>query len=262
MASTAGVRMRATSSGSLPARRRADLAQYVRELAGIFQVSADTIRRDLDHLATRGVLTRAHGGAVPTGELATADTPLMNRRDTQREAKERIGRAAVRLVHDGETVIINGGTTALEAARALVGLRNLTIGTNNLLVPSEVPQEAVRDLYVLGGMCRIQSMVTVGPVGFTGTRGIRADVALIGVGGVSENGYSTSHLGEAQMMQQMIESANRVVILADSSKFGRHAFVHICALQDSDALVTNALPQTDLDEALREADVDIIVADS
>jgi DeoR/GlpR family transcriptional regulator of sugar metabolism len=186
----------------------------------------------------------------------------MNRRDTQREAKERIGRAAARLVENGETVIINGGTTALEAARALVGLRNLTIVTNNLLVPSEVPQDAVRDLYVLGGMCRIRSMVTIGPVGFTGTRGIRADVALIGVGGVSENGYSTSHLGEAQMMQQMIESASRVVILADASKFGRHAFVHICALGDSTALVTNALPQPDLDQALREADVDIIVAES
>ena len=262
--------MRVTSSGSLPARRRADLAQYVREpaqatvaeLAGIFQVSADTVRRDLDHLARHGVLTRTHGGAVPMEELATADTPLMNRRDTQREAKERIGRAAARLVENGETVIINGGTTALEAARALVGLRNLTIVTNNLLVPSEVPQDAVRDLYVLGGMCRIRSMVTIGPVGFTGTRGIRADVALIGVGGVSENGYSTSHLGEAQMMQQMIESASRVVILADASKFGRHAFVHICALEDSTALVTNALPQPDLDQALREADVDIIVAES
>jgi DeoR/GlpR family transcriptional regulator of sugar metabolism len=115
---------------------------------------------------------------------------------------------------------------------------------------------------VLGGMCRVPSMVTIGPVGFTGTRGIRADVALIGVGGVSENGYSTSHLGEAQMMQQMIVSASRVVILADSSKFGRHAFAHICALEDSTALVTNALPQPDLDQALREADVEMIVADS
>ena len=64
------------------------------------------------------------------------------------------------------------------------------------------------------------------------------------------------------MMQQMIESASRVVILADASKFGRHAFVHICALEDSTALVTNALPQPDLDQALREADVDIIVAES
>jgi len=262
--------MRLSSSVSLPARRRADLAQYVREhaqatvaeLAAMFQVSADTVRRDLDHLARRGVLTRTHGGAVPMGELATADTPLLNRRDTQRDAKERIGRAAVRLVDDGQTVIINGGTTALEAARALVGLRNLTIVTNNLLVPSEVPQDALRDLYVLGGMCRIPSMVTIGPVGFTGIRGIRADVALIGVGGISENGYSTSHLGEAQMMQQMIESASRVVILADASKFGRHAFVHIGALEDSDALVTNTLPQPDLEQALREADVDIIVADS
>src|SRR5258707_5517566 len=146
--------MRVTSSGSLPARRRADLAQYVREhaqatvaeLAGICQVSADTVRRVLAHGARHGVLTRTHGGAVPMAELATADTPLMNRRDTQREAKERIGRAAARLVENGETVIINGGTTALEAARALVGLRNLPILPNNLLVPSEVPQDSVREL--------------------------------------------------------------------------------------------------------------------
>src|SRR5260370_42353663 len=94
--------MRVTSSGSLPARRRADLAQYVREhaqatvaeLAGIFQVSADTVRRDLDHLARHGVLTRTHGGAVPMEEPATADTPLMNRRDTQPGATARLRRGA------------------------------------------------------------------------------------------------------------------------------------------------------------------------
>src|SRR2546425_3950477 len=139
-----------TSSGSLPARRRADLAQYVREhaqatvaeLAGIFQVSADTVRRDLDHLARHGVLTRTHGGAVPMEELATADTPLMNRRDTQREAKERIGRAAARLVENGETVIINGGTTALEGARAGVGGRKLTNVTDKLVLPAQGPQGA------------------------------------------------------------------------------------------------------------------------
>src|SRR5260221_1132112 len=113
--------MRVPCSGSLAARRRADLAQYVREhaqatvaeLAGIFQVSADTVRRDLDHLARHGVLTRTHGGAVPMAELATADTPLMNRRDTQREAKERIGRAAARLGENGGSVIIKCGNTAL-----------------------------------------------------------------------------------------------------------------------------------------------------
>src|SRR5260221_11961711 len=130
--------MRVTSSGSLPARRRADLAQYVREHAqatgaepaGIFQVSADTVRRDLDPLARHGVLTRTHGGAVPMEELATADTPLMNRRDTQREAKERIGRAAARLVENGETVIINGGTTPPQAPPAPRGAPTPTHGTD------------------------------------------------------------------------------------------------------------------------------------
>src|SRR3982074_2523801 len=95
--------MRVTSSGSLPPRRRADLAQYVREhaqatvaeLAGIFQVSADTVRRDLDHLARRGVLTRTHGGAMPMEVLATADTPLMNPRATPGPTTDAIGAARV-----------------------------------------------------------------------------------------------------------------------------------------------------------------------
>jgi len=254
----------------LPGRRRADLACYVRdhaqatvrELAEAFQVSPDTIRRDLDHLAERGVLTRTHGGAVPLGVLATADAPLASRRSVRREAKERIGRATAHLIHDRETVILNGGTTALEVARSLGGLRDLTLVTNNLLVPAEVSSGSVRDLYVLGGTCRVPSMVTIGPVGFTGTGGIRADVAIIGVSGVSANGYSTTHLAEAQMMQEMIASAARVVILADSAKFGRTAFVHICPLEEASTLVTDAMPHPDLAEALSAADVDIVVADN
>ncbi|GAB3958516.1 DeoR/GlpR family DNA-binding transcription regulator [Actinoallomurus acanthiterrae] len=256
---------------ALPAQRRAELVRYVRErghatvteLATGFGVSVDTIRRDLDHLARRRLLARTHGGAMALGERATADTPFENRISVHKAAKQAIGARAARLISDDETVLINGGTTTLEVVRALTGKRNLTVVTNNLRVPSEIPPDVVRDLYVIGGACRVASMVTVGPVGFAGTRGISADVAVIGVGGVSgDNGLSTTNLPEAQMIRQMIESSSRVVIVADSSKFSRNTFVHICDLKEVSVLVTDSLPPDDLVAALDAAGVDLETADT
>jgi DeoR/GlpR family transcriptional regulator of sugar metabolism len=252
---------------ALPAQRRVDLVKYVRdrghatvaELASGFAVSMDTIRRDLDYLAERRLLARTHGGAMRMDELATADTPFENRTNVHRDAKEAIGARAASLVSDGETVLVNGGTTTLAVVRALTNRRDLTLVTNNLRLPAEVPTSAVRDLYVLGGACRISSMVTIGPVGFSGTQGISADVAVIGVGGVSAgNGLSTTNLSEAQMIRQMIESSARVVVVADSSKFGRNAFVHICDLSEVTTLVTEQDPPDDLTAALRESGVEVV----
>jgi DeoR/GlpR family transcriptional regulator of sugar metabolism len=220
----------------------------------------DTIRRDLDHLAERGLLARTHGGAMRLEERARADTPFDNRVDVHHEGKDSIGAAAAKLVTDGETMLVNGGTTTLAFARALTGKRNLTVVTNNLRLPLEVPASAVHDIYVVGGACRVASMVTVGPVAFPGTQGLSVDLAVIGVGGVSaENGLSTTNLTEAQMMQQMIGAASRVIVLADSSKFGRSAFVHICELSAVSVLVTDRTPPDDLGTALMKANVEVIV---
>jgi DeoR/GlpR family transcriptional regulator of sugar metabolism len=254
---------------ALPAKRRAGLVKQVRdrghvtvtELADEFDVSLDTIRRDLDLLAQQRLVARTRGGAMRTDELATADTPFEKRTDVHRAAKEAIGAVAAGLVSDGETILVNGGTTTLAVARSLAGRRDLTVVTNNLRLPSELPPAAVRDLYILGGICRIESMVTIGPLGFPGTRGVSADVAVIGVGGVSaDNGLSTTNLAEAQMIQEMIRSAARTVVVVDSSKFGRNAFVHICDLAEIATLVTDAPPDPALAEALAAAGVALVPA--
>jgi DeoR/GlpR family transcriptional regulator of sugar metabolism len=249
----------------LPARRRADLTAFVQrrgqatitELAEAFGVSVDTVRRDLDHLASRGVLARTHGGAVPGGELATADRPMSDRLNESREAKETIADAAAGLVRDDETLLVNGGTTALATVAALGGSRGLTIVTNNLRVPGAVPAGTVRDLFVLGGSCRLSSLVTIGPVRFPDTAGIGADTALIAVGGVSANGLSVSNIPEAQMIQEMMGAAQRVVVLADASKFDRSALAVICPLSRIDVLVTDRQPTGDLARALEKAEVTV-----
>lgn len=249
----------------LPARRRADLTAFIQrrgqatitELAEEFGVSVDTVRRDLDHLASRGLLARTHGGAVPGGELATTERPMTDRLHENREAKETIARAAAGLVRDDETLLVNGGTTALSTVAALGGSRGLTIVTNNLRVPGVAPARAVRDLFVLGGSCRLSSLVTLGPVRFPDTAGIGADTALIAVGGVAPSGLSVSNIPEAQMIQEMMEAAQRVVILADSTKFDRRSLAVICPLSRIDVLVTDRRPSGDLAHALDQAEITV-----
>jgi DeoR/GlpR family transcriptional regulator of sugar metabolism len=258
----------------LPARRRADLVDFIRsngqatviELAETFGVSSDTVRRDLDHLAEQGVLTRTHGGAVPADDLATADNPLLTRMGAQSAAKARIAEAAAALVGDGQTVIVNGGTTTLALAGHLAERRDLTIVTNNLLLPPALPQGIARDVYVIGGVCRMRALVTIGRLRFPDAEGvtshaISADLAIIGVGSVSPDGtLSTSDLREAQMMREMIRAAKRVAVLADSSKFERSAFAHICGPDEFDVLVTDAEVPPVAAAAFDDAGVEVIVA--
>lgn len=257
------------SDAALPGRRRALLTAFVdeqgqatvTELAEAFKVSADTVRRDLDLLAQRGAVSRTYGGAVTVVGLASTDTPFTDRSAVHRDEKQRIAAAAAERIADGETVILNGGTTTLAVAQALGRRRNLTVVTNNLWVPAALPTSAVRDVYILGGSCRVASNVTIGPVAFPGTEGISADVAVIGVGGVSDRaGFTTTNLQEAQMMADMIESAQRTMVLADSGKFGRSAFAHIVRFDAVETLITDRLPDAGLRDALASAGVDVVVA--
>lgn len=128
-------------------------------------------------------------------------------------------------------------------------------------MPPALPASAVRDVYLLGGSCRLASHVTIGPVTFPGTEGISADVAVIGVGGVSSKAdFTTTNLQEAQMMAQMIESAQRTIVVIHSSKFGRGAFAHIVRLDAVELLITDQMPEPELRDALAAAEAEIVVA--
>jgi len=256
----------------LPAGRKAQLAAYVAdtgqvtvgELAERFGVSIDTVRRDLDQLAAEGSLVRTYGGAVSLSTVSRATDRAVDQRLTvQEREKEKIAALAAALVQDGSTIMINGGTTTLALARNLGQHRDLTVATNNLLLPGALPPSAVRDIYVFGGAVRALTLATIGPVSFRANTGadldISCDLALVGVGAVAADaGYTTSNLAEAAMMQEMISRAARVAILADSSKFGRRLFAQVSELGVADYLITDTAPPPDLRDALAASGVELL----
>ncbi|WP_204913551.1 DeoR family transcriptional regulator [Microlunatus spumicola] len=258
----------------LPAGRKAELAAYVAEvgeasvarLAERFEVSVDTIRRDLDSLDADGHLIRTHGGAVSQAASPRPEFGLDVRTRMQAGAKDRIGAAAAALVADGMVLMVNAGTTTLALARHLGERRELTVATNSLRLPAELAPASVRDLYVFGGSVRLAAQATVGPVGFpdgaeTPDPRIQADLALVGVGSVCEgSGYWTSNLAEAAMLRDMMHRSERVAVLADSSKLERRLFAQIADLGAADYLVTDAAPPPSLAAALVEAGVELVVA--
>lgn len=255
----------------LPAGRKAELAAYVEQtgqvtvadLAEHFGVSIDTIRRDLDQLDRDGVLIRTHGGAISSADGQVRDRGLDVRLRLRAKEKERIAQVAVNLIEDGAVVMLNAGTTTLAVARALRNHRDLTIATNNLRIPAEIAPSAFRDLYVFGGSVRSITQATTGPVTFAVGPGgrdidIRCDYALIAVGAVDPTGYSTTNLGDATMMAEMIEKADRTAILADSSKFGQRLFAQVAPLERADYVISDAPPSPEFAAAFAQADVEIL----
>ncbi|MFP7762300.1 DeoR/GlpR family DNA-binding transcription regulator [Marisediminicola sp. LYQ85] len=264
------------SGRRLPAGRKAELASFVAEsgevtvarLAERFEVSVDTIRRDLDQLDADGHVIRTHGGAVSLSAVPRPEFGLDVRIRMQPAAKEAIGIIGAGLVRDGMVLMINAGSTALAVARNLRDRRELTIATNSLRLPDEIAPEAIRDLYVFGGSVRFTAQATVGPVGIPivgshlgdgSEADIQSDLALIGVGAVSAHGgYWTSNLAEAQMLRGMMHRAAKVAILADSSKLDRRLFAQIAELAEADYLITDVPPPAELARALEKAGVEVL----
>ena len=255
----------------LPAHRRSALVDFVAErgqvavgeVAEEFSVSIDTIRRDLDQLDSDGLVIRTHGGAVSKSAAPVGDRKLDLRMRLHTEQKDVIGAMTARLVQDDSVVMLNGGTTTLAVMRHLRDKRGLTIATNNLRIPAELPPGMECELYVFGGQVRTVAQTTTGPVAFgvphsTDEITVRADIAVIGVGAVATTGFSTSNVGDAAMMAEMIDHADHVAVVADSSKFSRHLFARICTLERATYLVTDATPPPPIAGRLKEVGVSVI----
>jgi len=217
----------------------------VEDAAGRLNVSQATIRRDFDQLGQQQMIIRTRGGAVANG--VSYDLPLRYKTAKHSAEKQRIGAAAAALVEPGMVVGLNGGTTTTEVARALAvrpeltDEHQLTVVTNALNIANELLVRSRMKIVVTGGVVRPQSFELVGPLGGAILREVTLDVALLGVDAIDVSlGAAAHHEGEAAMNSQMVARARRVVIIADASKLGGHAFARICPVDKVDTLVTDS----------------------
>ncbi len=239
----------------------------VEELVEALDVSAATVRRDLDSLADQQLLTRTHGGAVPAA--ASYDLPLRYKATRFVGAKAQIARTCAGLVQPGQVVGMNGGTTATEVARALVrrtdltGEPGVTVVTNALNIATELAVRRHIKIVVVGGVARPQSYELIGPLADAALSQINLDLMFLGVDAFDlEHGATAANEGEASVNRQLASRAARVVVPADHSKLGRSAFAGICGVDEIDLLVTDRQPPADIAAGLAEHDVEVVVADA
>jgi DeoR family transcriptional regulator, aga operon transcriptional repressor len=239
----------------------------VEGVADELDVSAATIRRDLDHLAQQQLLTRTRGGAV--AHAVSYDLPLRYKTARHASEKQRIARAAMGLVAPSMVVGLNGGTTTTEVARAIAtradvnsgGGGALTIVTNALNIANELVVRPHVKLVVTGGVARPQSYELIGPLAEGVLEEITLDTAFLGVDALDlEVGASAHHEGEASINRLMAGRARRVVVVADGSKLGAHAFARICPLEDIDVLITSGTAPDDFVRSCEDVGVQVIRA--
>lgn len=231
----------------------------VEALAAQLGVTPQTIRKDLNDLAARAMLSRVHGGAVVTSGVGNLDHAT--RAAVAADAKAAIGAAAAKLVPDGASLFVNVGTTTEAVARALVTHRELLVITNNINVVDILAARDGVEVIATGGRVRASDRAIVGALAIDFIRGFRVDYAVIGASAIDADGTLLDFdVEEVRVSQTIIAHARKVILVADASKIGRAAPVRIAGVDAIDYLVTDRIDPA-LAAACRDARVEVIETD-
>ena len=221
------------------------------ELAARFGVSEDTIRRDLRELAEEGLLRRVYGGALPK---SPASLTYARRKSESTTAKAAIARAAVSFFREGQVVLFDAGTTALEVAAHLPPDLRLTVVTNSLPVASALADHPATRVVVLGGVLLKETNATVGSDTVDAYRRVRADLCVLGVASLHpEVGLGVFYHEDAEVKRAMVAAAAEVIVVAASDKLGTSAPFLVGPLSLVNGLVTDACAPDDAVRAYSEA---------
>jgi len=243
------------------ARARGRVA--VADLAKRFHVTSETIRRDLDALASLGVLSRVHGGAVPAESVRLVESAVPVREVELTAEKQRIAEAALAYLPTGKdaTVVLDAGTTVGRFGDLIPAGAITTAVTNSLTLASAVSGREAAEVQVLGGHVRGITQASVGSATVDALRGLRVDVAFLGANGfTSIHGFSTPDPAEGAVKRAMVGSARRVVVLADSSKFGAEYLVSFAEASEVDVLITDSALPPFAQQSLTEQGIEVVLA--
>lgn len=230
------------------------------DLCKIFDVTPPTIRSDLKELEARGLLQRTHGGAILNSK--TGQEMNFSQREVENIKEKRlIAKAAADIIHDGDTIIIDSGTTTLELTKCLAFKKKLTIITIDFKVAAWLEDNTDFNIFFLGGFIKRDFHCTIGPEVVNTLQTMCADKCIIGTTGITaERGISTPDAYHAEIRRKMMSVSSKSIVLADSRKLGKNAFSIVAPLNDVDTLVIdNKINPSDI-KMLEDAGITVIVA--
>ncbi|WKD59128.1 DeoR/GlpR family DNA-binding transcription regulator [Corynebacterium caspium] len=238
----------------------------VTELARRFEVTAETIRRDLAVLDRDGIVHRVHGGAVATQSFQTTELSLDARLRSAPTAKSAIARAALDFLpepHGG--MFLDAGTTVTALADLIADTNKAhqwSIVTNSLPIALNMANKGLNDIQLLGGSVRGITQAVVGDMALRTLALMRADVAFIGTNALTlDHGLSTADAQEAAIKSAMVTNARKVVVLCDSSKIGNDYLVSFASIRDIDVVITDSNAARSVVEELRETGIEVVLAE-
>jgi DeoR family transcriptional regulator, glycerol-3-phosphate regulon repressor len=249
-----------------PTQRQSEILKSVRllgtcsigKLAGELNVSDETIRRDVRPLVDEGMVMKVHGAIVAPDHLR--EDPFQLRLQEHREEKLRIAARAAEMVDHGDSLMLDTGSTTTYVAHSLVAHRNLFAVTNSVEVARSLANQNDNRVYMAGGEIRADDGAAFGETATNFIAQFQVDKAFLSIAAISaESGFMDTELAEAEYSRTVIGQASQIIVVADHSKFLRHALVKVCEFDAVDTLITTQPPPPDIAEQLIAADVEIII---
>jgi DeoR/GlpR family transcriptional regulator of sugar metabolism len=254
--------------GMMAEERRTQILQIVRtegrarvnELANRFSSSAVTIRNDLNELHQRGLVLRSHGGAV-LPDTILRESPVHERLKTHAEEKRRIGAIAATLINDGETIILDSGTTTLEIARQIKNKQGLQVITNGVNIAAELLDARDVQTFIVGGTLRGDSASVVGRSTEEMFEQFAADkLFLSGAGCDPDFGVSGANLEETMVNRAMVRIAREIILVSDASKFSKRGMVRIAPFSEIDTVISDTGLREEIQEKVRGLGCNLMLA--
>ena len=246
-------------------RRNAILAKLnaegkviVTDLSREFDVTEETIRRDLEKLDNEGLATKTYGGAVTIQNL-NIDLPFNVRKRANVERKQKIAEKIARMIHDGDYIMLDASSTAIYVAKSITNRKNITLITNSVEILVEFADKSDWKILSTGGSLKKGALSLVGASAERMIRGFHVDLAVCSSKGIVMNmGVTDSNEKDSEIKQAIFGAANRKILAVDSTKFDKISFVHVCELSDIDTVVTDEAPSERWVEYFKDRDVELV----
>ncbi len=246
-------------------RRNAILAKLnaegkviVTDLSREFDVTEETIRRDLEKLDTEGLATKTYGGAVANRNL-NVDLPYNVRKRSNIDRKIKIAEKIATMIHDGDYIMLDASSTAIYVTKSIAHLKNITIITNSIEVLMELSDKKDWNILSTGGALKKGALSLVGTSAERMIKGFHVDLAICSSKGIDMNmGVTDSNEKDSEIKRAIFAAANHKILAVDATKFDKISFVHVCGLDDIDTIVTDEAPSERWIEYCRDKEVELV----